>query len=47
MPGRRVDNASFFAVRNPKTIADAELYEKMMLEYPAWLTAVRRAGILK
>jgi hypothetical protein len=47
MPGRRVDNASFFAVRNPKTVADAELYEKMMLEYPAWLTAVRRAGILK
>lgn len=46
MQGRVVDNANFFAVANPKSIADAELYKKMLTEYPDWLVKARQKRIL-
>ncbi|WP_031520079.1 vWA domain-containing protein [Streptomyces sp. NRRL F-5123] len=48
VPGRRVvDNAGFFAAgSDPKALSDAELYDRLLGEFPGWLTAARAAGIL-
>ncbi len=46
MPGRVVDNASFFALDDIATVSDEELYERLLHEFPSWLRAARTAGIL-
>lgn len=46
LPGRVVDNASFFHVDDLARIDDAELYERLLNEFPIWLEEVRRQGIL-
>jgi stress response protein SCP2 len=46
LPGRVVDNASFFAVRDIAAMTDQELYERLMNEFPVWLAAARGKGIL-
>lgn len=44
---RVVDNAGFFhAGRDPRALADADLYRQLMVEFPAWLQEARTAGIL-
>ncbi|MEU1307537.1 VWA domain-containing protein [Streptomyces cinnamoneus] len=44
---RVVDNAGFFhAGRDPRALADAQLYEELMVEFPEWLAEARAAGIL-
>lgn len=47
MEGRRVDNAGFFALDDVTAVTDAELYERLLTELPAYLTAARAAGILR
>ncbi|MDQ2723295.1 MAG: VWA domain-containing protein, partial [Actinomycetota bacterium] len=47
MAGRYVDNADFFAVEDPAAIADDELFELLMTEYPGWLTQARAKGLLR
>ncbi|MER5990218.1 VWA domain-containing protein [Streptomyces viridosporus] len=46
LPGRRVDNVGFFAVDDIGTVPDPELYDRLLSEFPMWITAARRAGIL-
>lgn len=46
LPGRRVDNVGFFAVDDISTVPDPELYDRLLSEFPRWLTAARQAGIL-
>ncbi|WP_354699526.1 hypothetical protein DSM112329_05243 [Paraconexibacter sp. AEG42_29] len=46
LSGREVDNAGFFAVRDPKSISDNEFFELMMSEFPQWLQAARSKGIV-
>jgi len=46
LPGRRVDNVGFFAVDDIDAISDPELYDRLLSEFPSWLTAARQAGIL-
>jgi len=46
MAGRYVDNANFFAVEDPATIPDSDLYELLMNEYPGWLQLARQRGLL-
>ncbi|WP_370413811.1 VWA domain-containing protein [Streptomyces fradiae] len=46
LPGRRVDNVGFFAVDDISTVPDAELYDRLLSEFPSWITAARQAGIL-
>ncbi|MFI6982327.1 VWA domain-containing protein [Embleya sp. NPDC050154] len=47
MPGRLVDNAGFFQVDDIDRISDVELYERILTEFPQWLTAARAAGIVR
>lgn len=47
MPGRRVDNVGFFAVDDIDRLTDAELYDRLLSEFPSWLKAARQAGILR
>lgn len=46
LPGRRVDNVGFFSVDDISTVPDQELYDRLLSEFPSWITAARRAGIL-
>ncbi|PJN25442.1 stress response protein [Kitasatospora sp. CB02891] len=46
LPGRRVDNVGFFAVDDISTLPDPELYDRLLSEFPQWIAAARRIGIL-
>ncbi|MFI8305574.1 VWA domain-containing protein [Streptomyces sp. NPDC085927] len=47
LTGRRVDNVGFFAVDDIGTVPDPELYDRLLSEFPQWITAAGRAGILR
>lgn len=47
LSGRKVDNCDFFAVKSADEPTDAQLYDKMMGEYPGWLEKAKKAGILR
>lgn len=46
MPGRVVDNCNFFALDDLADVSDSDLYDRLLDEFPSWLNAARRAGIL-
>lgn len=46
LDGRVVDNAGFFALDDIDKVSDAELYRRLLFEFPDWLVAARRAGIV-
>ncbi|MFC4127032.1 VWA domain-containing protein [Nocardia rhizosphaerae] len=46
LDGRIVDNAGFFALDDIDRVDDAELYRRLLGEFPDWLRAARAAGIL-
>lgn len=46
LPGRRVDNVGFFAVDDIGSVPDQELYDRLLSEFPSWITAAGQAGIL-
>lgn len=46
MTGRKVDNAGFFAIDDYNSIADEELYSRIIKEFPKWLEKVRGLGML-
>lgn len=46
LPGRRVDNVGFFAVDDISHVPDPELYDRLLSEFPSWVSEARRLGIL-
>lgn len=46
LTGRRVDNVGFFRVADLDSIDDADLYDRLLREFPTWVRAARTAGIL-
>ncbi|MBC2589406.1 VWA domain-containing protein [Rhodococcus aetherivorans] len=46
MRGRVVDNAGFFSVDDISQVSDAELYRRLLGEFPDWLRAARAARIV-
>jgi len=46
LAGREVDNVGFFALDDVDAVSDAELYARLLGEFPDWLRAARRAGIM-
>ncbi|WP_433193727.1 vWA domain-containing protein [Nocardia sp. CA-107356] len=47
MSDRVVDNAGFFALDDIDQVDDAQLYARLLGEFPDWLRAAARAGILE
>ncbi|MEW2178443.1 VWA domain-containing protein [Streptomyces sp. NPDC005406] len=47
LPGRRVDNVGFFAADDIEKVPDAELYDRLLSEFPSWLREARQLGILR
>ena len=47
LAGRTVDNVGFFAVSDIEDLPDYELYDRLLGEFPAWLRAVKAAGVLR
>ncbi|MEU8527302.1 MULTISPECIES: vWA domain-containing protein [Streptomyces] len=49
VPAKRpIDNAGFFhAGQNPSRVSDAELYDRLVAEFPSWLAAARTQGIVR
>lgn len=46
LDGRVIDNAGFFALDDIDRVSDAELYQRLLSEFPDWLRVARAAGIL-
>ncbi|MFF2554337.1 VWA domain-containing protein [Nocardia sp. NPDC058058] len=46
LTGRKVDNAGFFAIDDIDRMSDADLYSKLLSEFPDWLRAARAAHVL-
>jgi hypothetical protein len=47
MPGRFLDNADFFEIKDLKNMSDETLYNKLLNEFPNWVTAARKKGLVK
>jgi len=47
MSNRYVDNADFFSVEDPEIIADQELYDLLMTEYPGWVKLAKTKKLLR
>jgi hypothetical protein len=46
LPGRRVDDVGFFAVDDIGGVPDPDLYDRLLSQFPAWMTAARGLGII-
>ena len=46
MEGRFIDNANFFSVEDPTQIADDELYDLLLEEYPGWVKKAIQSRVL-
>ena len=47
MEGRFIDNANFFPIKDIHNMSDADLYEKLLYEYPSWEKLARGKGLIK
>ena len=46
LPGRLIDNAGFMHINDIDTIKDAELYDRLLNEFPQWLLKAREKNLL-
>ncbi|HLS78147.1 MAG TPA: VWA domain-containing protein [Nocardia sp.] len=47
LDGRVVDNAGFFALDDIDEVDDAQLYTRLLGEFPEWLRAAKAAGVVR
>ena len=47
LSGRNVDNTGFFAIDDFMNIQEDELYDRLLSEFPVWLEAVKRMGMIR
>lgn len=47
VPNRFIDNANHEHITNIDTISDADLFTKLIEEYPIWLQKARQLGLIK
>ena len=47
MTGRVVDNCNFFALDDLHQISEQELYDRLLEEFPQWLTAAKAKQIIR
>ena len=47
MSDRHIDNADFFQLNDVRKISDAELYDRVLQEYPSWEKQARQLGMIK
>lgn len=47
LEGRALDNAGFFALKDPAQTPDDRFYDLLMGEYPQWLPEARKANMIK
>lgn len=47
MDGRYVDNANFFSINDLMSIDDNVLYNRLLNEYPHWISKVKDLGMIK
>jgi stress response protein SCP2 len=47
LDGRAVDSTGFFSVDDIDSLADEDLYDRILQEFPLWIKAANSAGILK
>ncbi|WP_315121146.1 VWA domain-containing protein [uncultured Clostridium sp.] len=45
--GRVVDNAGFFALDDFNKVKDSELYDRLLKEFPSWLSEAKNKGIIR
>lgn len=46
LDGRVIDNANFFQANDLDKMSDKELYDKLLNEFPSWLTEAKAKGII-
>lgn len=46
LTGRFIDNADFFAIDNLKSISEQQLYDKMVQEFPQWITLAKSHNMI-
>ena len=42
-----VDNCGFFAIDDLRDLTEAQLYDRLLQEFPDWLKAARGKGIIR
>ncbi|WP_295455926.1 VWA domain-containing protein [uncultured Thiodictyon sp.] len=47
MTGRLVDNCGFFAIDDLHDLTDEQLYDRLLAQFPQWLSAARAQGIIR
>ncbi|WP_205527241.1 VWA domain-containing protein [Solimonas sp. K1W22B-7] len=47
LSGRFIDNADFGDISDPSRLSDQEMYERLMKEYPGWVSQAKAKGLLR
>lgn len=47
LQGRFIDNANFFKVPDLTSMADSDMYEKLLAEFPSWLKLAKEKNIIE